>query len=163
MLEIQNDAPLTKNLGNVLNSQCICERQSYRTVIPLDVLHNGTDICIKTGGKLIGESCTFKPDVFLCSVLLALGTFTVAMKLHSFKQSPFLNSFVSFFFKLLEIFLFYILLWFLDQKCCLRFWSFDFYCNFLRHRLFHWNPSTNSTSTRVTYSKEINSITVFYI
>ncbi|KAI6191820.1 Anion exchange protein [Aphelenchoides bicaudatus] len=42
------------------------------------------------GGIPQGLACFFKPDIFIFSILLALCTFFVAMKLNNFKDSPYL-------------------------------------------------------------------------
>ncbi|KAI6205740.1 Anion exchange protein [Aphelenchoides besseyi] len=69
--------------------------------------------CRELGGNPTGFACHFKPDIFLFSILIFIGTFALAMKLHSFKQSSFFSSkirnFVSDFGVLISIVIFTIL------------------------------------------------------
>ncbi|KAK3586801.1 hypothetical protein CHS0354_002540 [Potamilus streckersoni] len=46
--------------------------------------------CEEYGGILEGEGCNYVPNVFILSVLLFLGTFTIACTLKSFRKSNFL-------------------------------------------------------------------------
>lgn len=45
--------------------------------------------CVKYGGRMVGASCHFVPDVALMSFILFLGTYTCSMTLKNFKTSPF--------------------------------------------------------------------------
>ncbi|CAD5228194.1 unnamed protein product [Bursaphelenchus okinawaensis] len=92
ILEIRTEAPLTPNPGEFISSTCQCITNSSRSTLLTDKLYEETEKCLNSGGKLFGKACFFKPDVFLTSILLALGTYAVAMKLHKFKQSPYLNT-----------------------------------------------------------------------
>ncbi|XP_046585497.1 LOW QUALITY PROTEIN: electrogenic sodium bicarbonate cotransporter 1-like [Haliotis rubra] len=67
----------------------------------MDMVINWTTVtkkeCIEYGGELIGEGCNtphYVSDVFFLSVLLFLGTFTVASALTGFKNSSFFPTFV---------------------------------------------------------------------
>ncbi|CAD5235618.1 unnamed protein product [Bursaphelenchus xylophilus] len=94
ILEIQKEAPLTPNPGEFIDSTCQCIRNASRSILSTHNLYSEAEVCTQSGGTLSGKACFFKPDVFLASVLLALGTYAVAMKLHSFKQSPYLNTMI---------------------------------------------------------------------
>lgn len=50
--------------------------------------------CLEMGGQLVGPDCKYAPDVFFLSILLFLGTFTVANGLQSFKTSRFFPTWV---------------------------------------------------------------------
>uniref|UniRef100_A0A8C4GY95 Anion exchange protein n=1 Tax=Dicentrarchus labrax TaxID=13489 RepID=A0A8C4GY95_DICLA len=45
--------------------------------------------CLKYGGKLVGETCGFVPDITLMSFILFFGTYTCSMALKQFKTSRF--------------------------------------------------------------------------
>ncbi|XP_067850616.1 electrogenic sodium bicarbonate cotransporter 1-like isoform X2 [Heptranchias perlo] len=45
--------------------------------------------CVKYGGSMVGESCSYVPDVALMSFILFLGTYTCSMALKNFKTSPY--------------------------------------------------------------------------
>ncbi|XP_064598184.1 electroneutral sodium bicarbonate exchanger 1-like isoform X3 [Liolophura sinensis] len=45
--------------------------------------------CRELNGTLIGDGCRYVPDVFFCSVLLFIGTFTLAMALKAFRNTRF--------------------------------------------------------------------------
>jgi hypothetical protein len=70
-------------------------------------------------------ACFFKPDIFIFSILLALCTFFVAMKLNHFRDSPFLA------WKVRVLCLSSNALLLLDPSCDFRFWGC--YCNSYVH------------------------------
>ncbi|XP_072351358.1 electrogenic sodium bicarbonate cotransporter 1-like isoform X2 [Scyliorhinus torazame] len=45
--------------------------------------------CLNYGGRVVGTSCGFVPDVTLMSFILFLGTYTCSMALKNFKTSPY--------------------------------------------------------------------------
>ncbi|XP_029920637.1 electrogenic sodium bicarbonate cotransporter 1-like isoform X2 [Myripristis murdjan] len=47
------------------------------------------DQCVKYGGRLVGETCGFVPDITLMSFMLFFGTYTCSMCLKKFKTSRF--------------------------------------------------------------------------
>lgn len=51
--------------------------------------------CTMDNGDPIGKQCGYGPDVFLMSILLFIGTFTIAIALKMFRHSGYLPSFVS--------------------------------------------------------------------
>ncbi|CAH6885688.1 Slc4a4 [Phodopus roborovskii] len=65
------------------------------TVASTDMYHNATfdwaylskKECLKYGGKLVGNSCDFVPDITLMSFILFLGTYTSSMAMKKFKTS----------------------------------------------------------------------------
>uniref|UniRef100_A0A673SPU9 Anion exchange protein n=1 Tax=Suricata suricatta TaxID=37032 RepID=A0A673SPU9_SURSU len=67
------------------------------TISSTDMYHNATfdwaflsmKKCVKYGGKLVGNSCDFVPDITLMSFILFLGTYTSSMALKKFKTSPY--------------------------------------------------------------------------
>ncbi|KAL3855166.1 hypothetical protein ACJMK2_014388 [Sinanodonta woodiana] len=60
------------------------------TLIPFSGHKVTREDCEKYGGILEGEGCNYVPNVFILSVLLFLGTFTIACTLKSFRKSNFL-------------------------------------------------------------------------
>ena len=82
---------------------------TYAVATPPPINHsffNGSqspslDKCLQMGGELVGPDCKYVPDVFFLSILLFIGTFTVANGLQSFKTSRFFPTWVSqkYFFK----------------------------------------------------------------
>ena len=51
--------------------------------------------CKENEGTLTGEQCNFKPDVFLMSFILFMGTFLLILFLKNLRNSSFFSSNVS--------------------------------------------------------------------
>ncbi|XP_069826519.1 anion exchange protein 4 isoform X2 [Dendropsophus ebraccatus] len=62
---------------------------SVNTQDPLNLTHGQ---CIALGGKLVGNSCNYVPDVFLMSVILFVGTFLCSTSLKGFQTSRYLST-----------------------------------------------------------------------
>uniref|UniRef100_A0AC34QEZ2 Bicarbonate transporter-like transmembrane domain-containing protein n=1 Tax=Panagrolaimus sp. JU765 TaxID=591449 RepID=A0AC34QEZ2_9BILA len=94
LYEIGYEAPITIHPEEVLQSTCHCRLDSINangTTISKN-LSVGVTRCIDLGGTPEGLQCFFKPDVYMFSVLLTFGTFTIAYALHKFRDSRFFSS-----------------------------------------------------------------------
>ncbi|XP_013181490.1 PREDICTED: sodium bicarbonate cotransporter 3 isoform X2 [Papilio xuthus] len=96
VISIGKKFPLRTHAAEVLNYECYCLPSNYSKV-PEEF--NWTTVekesCQLYNGTLIGAGCETKvyvPDVFLMSIILFLGTFTISIILKDFKNSLFFPS-----------------------------------------------------------------------
>ncbi|KAI6173614.1 Anion exchange protein [Aphelenchoides besseyi] len=94
--EISYEAPITWKPQDVIDSTCYCllERPKDATNetegYVIKNLSIGVTRCQALGGTPQGLACFFKPDILIFSILLAICTFFVSMKLTKFRNSPYL-------------------------------------------------------------------------
>nr|XP_022914350.1 sodium bicarbonate cotransporter 3 isoform X7 [Onthophagus taurus] len=86
--------PINPGLTNI-SYNCSCSLNG--TITSLTTVDESTTLdktsCLQLNGTLLGDGCTeFVPDVFLMSILLFLGTFTISVILKDFKNSLFFPS-----------------------------------------------------------------------
>ncbi|KAI6210544.1 Anion exchange protein [Aphelenchoides besseyi] len=118
---IRRVAPLIEDPIEFLREPyCRCDLANKSRLLAPNEMATELAKCRELGGNPTGFACHFKPDIFLFSILIFIGTFVLAMKLHSFKQSPFFSSrirnFVSDFGVLISIVVFTILSQFVGLK-----------------------------------------------
>ncbi|GMT05118.1 hypothetical protein PENTCL1PPCAC_27292, partial [Pristionchus entomophagus] len=94
LLEISHDAPLFADTKELMHSPCYCYRTIERgnTTVQVREIDVAAEACEASGGIAKGLQCHFKPDVYMLSVLLTFGTFTLAYLLNKFRKTPFLSS-----------------------------------------------------------------------
>lgn len=97
LFEIGIEAPITTNAQAVLNSPCQCiDENSTEISLDYSLLQNysvlAAEECANEGGSLIGLQCHFKPDVYVFSILLTFGTFTLTYGLNIFRKTTYLSS-----------------------------------------------------------------------
>ncbi|XP_048876361.1 electrogenic sodium bicarbonate cotransporter 1-like isoform X2 [Brienomyrus brachyistius] len=76
-----NDSSTSENVLDYINSTNLIPNATWASL--------SRDECLKYGGKLVGLSCEFVPDITLMSFILFLGTYSFTMCLKKFKTSPF--------------------------------------------------------------------------
>ncbi|XP_013390370.1 sodium bicarbonate cotransporter 3 [Lingula anatina] len=101
-IHILKKAPIELHTFSADYSQesCFCEYRPNVTQSNMTTMSSGFVLAVKRGcadfgGELIGDGCPdspYVPDVFLFSILLFIGTFTIAMALKSFRGSGYLPS-----------------------------------------------------------------------
>ncbi|CAH2066118.1 unnamed protein product, partial [Iphiclides podalirius] len=96
VISIGKKFPLKTHADEVLNYECFCLPSNYSRV---SEKFNWTTVekesCQLYNGTLVGAGCETKvyvPDVFLMSIILFLGTFTISIILKDFKNSLFFPS-----------------------------------------------------------------------
>ncbi|GMT31415.1 hypothetical protein PFISCL1PPCAC_22712, partial [Pristionchus fissidentatus] len=94
LVEISHDAPLFADTKELMHSPCYCyftiEREN--TTVQIKEIDVAAEVCEERGGIARGLQCHFKPDVYMLSVLLTFGTFTLAYLLSKFRKTPFFSS-----------------------------------------------------------------------
>ncbi|KAG8247287.1 Sodium bicarbonate cotransporter 3 [Homalodisca vitripennis] len=90
VLRIGQKYPLDTHRGTL--NHCFCEPPPH--LFPLDTLNWTSldrDACLALNGTMMGPGCSVKyvPDVFLMSILLFFGTFTISVILKDFKTALF--------------------------------------------------------------------------
>ncbi|TKR72887.1 hypothetical protein L596_020273 [Steinernema carpocapsae] len=86
---IGDNAPITTNPAEVLESPCRCMMNNV-TEVPF----TGVQACIDLGGEAIGAQCNFKPDVYMFSILLTIGTFVIAYGLNIMRNTSFFSTLI---------------------------------------------------------------------
>ena len=94
LYEIGYEAPITIHPEEVLSSTCHCrlEINDDNGTTYSKNLSVGVTRCHELGGTPEGLQCFFKPDVYMFSVVLTFGTFTIAYALNKFRVSSFFSS-----------------------------------------------------------------------
>lgn len=97
LYEIGHEAPITIHPEEVLHSVCYCRLDTLNDdgVTISKNLSVGVTRCKELGGTPEGLQCDFKPDVYMFSVILTFGTFTIAYTLNKFRNSRLFSSRVS--------------------------------------------------------------------
>ncbi|XP_051269167.1 electrogenic sodium bicarbonate cotransporter 1 isoform X1 [Dicentrarchus labrax] len=104
MIKLGHYNPINSDYDSNLVTQyeCHCMPGNSSELIDVSAWTNSTDLpvnatwasltrkqCLKYGGKLVGETCGFVPDITLMSFILFFGTYTCSMALKQFKTSRF--------------------------------------------------------------------------
>uniref|UniRef100_A0A8C4GYH7 Anion exchange protein n=1 Tax=Dicentrarchus labrax TaxID=13489 RepID=A0A8C4GYH7_DICLA len=98
MIKLGHYNPINSDYDSNLVTQYECHCMPGRNHIKIDYMWfhlNATwasltrKQCLKYGGKLVGETCGFVPDITLMSFILFFGTYTCSMALKQFKTSRF--------------------------------------------------------------------------
>ncbi|GMR31661.1 hypothetical protein PMAYCL1PPCAC_01856 [Pristionchus mayeri] len=94
LLEISHDAPLFPDTKELMHSPCYCIFTAERgnTTVFVREKDVTAEACETRGGTPEGLQCHFKPDVYMLSVLLTFGTFSLAYLLSKFRKTPFFSS-----------------------------------------------------------------------
>uniref|UniRef100_A0A914WV03 Anion exchange protein n=1 Tax=Plectus sambesii TaxID=2011161 RepID=A0A914WV03_9BILA len=101
LIDISNEAPLYADPKPVYSSPCFCHFNVTSFIEPNNTATTTLaklkdidpyDCEANKHGKPVGLQCFFKPDVFMFSVVLALGTFAIAFAIKLFRTSRFFPS-----------------------------------------------------------------------
>ncbi|XP_008323880.1 electrogenic sodium bicarbonate cotransporter 1-like [Cynoglossus semilaevis] len=102
MIKLAHHNPINNNFDPELVTlyDCRCMPQNSSQVLDVSPWTNSTDVpgnatwesltrhqCLEFGGKLVGESCGYVPDITLMSIILFFGTYICSMGLKKFKTS----------------------------------------------------------------------------
>uniref|UniRef100_A0AC35U3I6 Anion exchange protein n=1 Tax=Rhabditophanes sp. KR3021 TaxID=114890 RepID=A0AC35U3I6_9BILA len=82
--------PIARNIQKIFDSPCSCNlTDTIPTTMRLQKKVKNFDPtgCWSLGGVPSGLMCSYKPDIFLFSILLTLGTFFIAFLLYSLRNS----------------------------------------------------------------------------
>ncbi|VDN51370.1 unnamed protein product [Dracunculus medinensis] len=95
LFEISRESPITNDPEAVFDSPCICFIDNATNI---KVGSKKSDItlaeCSDRHGEAIGLQCHFKPDVYMFSMLLTFGTFTLTYGLNIFRRTSFFSAIV---------------------------------------------------------------------
>ncbi|XP_076613899.1 electrogenic sodium bicarbonate cotransporter 1-like isoform X2 [Chaetodon auriga] len=104
MIKLSHHNPINSDYDPDLVTQydCRCTPGNSSEVFNVSAWTNSSDLsvnatwasltkkqCVKYGGQLVGESCSYVPDITLMSFILFFGTYTCSMALKQFKTSRF--------------------------------------------------------------------------
>ncbi|KAK2818727.1 hypothetical protein Q5P01_024288 [Channa striata] len=104
MIKLAHHNPINSEYDPDLVTQydCHCMPGNSSELLNVSAWTNSTDLpmnatwasltrqqCLKYGGRLVGESCGYVPDITLMSFMLFFGTYTCSMGLKKFKTSRF--------------------------------------------------------------------------
>ncbi|XP_076368685.1 sodium-driven chloride bicarbonate exchanger-like isoform X3 [Tachypleus tridentatus] len=98
VLHINHDYPFETHTTSLVNQSCYCAPSENSSIIGQPLVNwssLSTDECGYYNGTLEGDGCTphkYVPDVFLFSIILFLGTFTLSVILKDFKFTSFFPS-----------------------------------------------------------------------
>lgn len=85
--------PLQKGL--TLSLLCLVPKYNPLNLSALDWSLLSKNECLKYGGRLLGDSCQFVPDLALLSFILFFGTYSMTLALKKFKFSRYFPTKVS--------------------------------------------------------------------
>ncbi|XP_077398604.1 electrogenic sodium bicarbonate cotransporter 1-like isoform X2 [Vanacampus margaritifer] len=104
MIKLAHHNPINANFRADLVTQydCTCEPGNTTDLFEAAAWTNSSDLsenatwaslsqsqCVTYGGRLVGEACSYVPDITLMSFILFFGTYTCSMALKKFKTSRF--------------------------------------------------------------------------
>uniref|UniRef100_A0A0N4ZKH3 Anion exchange protein n=1 Tax=Parastrongyloides trichosuri TaxID=131310 RepID=A0A0N4ZKH3_PARTI len=79
LIEIGHQYPIEKNIHKIFESPCLCNLTGTPLNHTLRKVKNfDPSGCLSIGGKPYGLMCEYKPDIFLFSIILTVGTFFIA-------------------------------------------------------------------------------------